>query len=147
MHPGPYHPPPGAYPPPEAYGPGPYNRNIPRYGHPGGGSRRGGCSCSKVYCCCCCFLFITVVLIIGGAAAAYFIIDPKIPIFSIDSFESKSFGFSDDGGLKSELQATIKTENPNKYLEFIFGEANDPKDNSFKIFYSNLEIGSGSTLR
>ncbi|KAM5580958.1 NDR1/HIN1-like protein 13 [Rosa sericea] len=139
MHPGPYNPPPGAYPPP-----GPYGRNVPRYGHPGAGSRRGGCSCLKVYCCCCCCLFITLVLIIGGIVLAYFIINPQAPKFSIDKFEVKSFNISDDFSLKSHLEITAKADNPNKYIEITYGEGKEPKDNSVQVFYSNVTLCSGT---
>ncbi|XP_050379948.1 NDR1/HIN1-like protein 6 [Argentina anserina] len=138
MHPGPYNPPPGYAPP------GPYGRNVPRYGHPGAGSRRGGCSCMKVYCCCCCCLFTTVLLLIGALVATFFIVDPKTPKFTMDGFESKSFKINDDGSISSQFQVAVKLENPNKHLEFIVGETKNPADKAIGIMYQNVQVCSGS---
>lgn len=139
MHPGPYNPPPGAYPPP-----GPYGRNAPRYGHPGGGSRRGGCSCLKVYCCCCCCLFITIVLFLAAIAITLVIIKPQVPKYSIDDFAVKTFNLTPDFNLKSHIVVTVKADNPNKYIEFEYGHAKQPTDNFVKVMYSNVELCSGA---
>lgn len=120
MHPQPPPPYPNQYyggPPPVYHG-----RNASRYPPPY--RKRSSCArgCCRCICCCCCFLFLLVLVQILVSLALALIYDPKIPNYMVDNLEVKALDLLPDSTLNTEFLLSIRADNPNKKIGFIYGD-------------------------
>ncbi|KAA8524445.1 hypothetical protein F0562_010831 [Nyssa sinensis] len=116
--------------------PPPYRRNIPRY-QSTNQKKKGNC-CLRCICCCYCFLFILI--LVSAAVFFYFyaVVQPKIPVYQVQGLEVKAFEAQLDFSLNTEFLVTVKAENPNGNIGFIYG-----KDSSVTVSYTDSTLCSG----
>ncbi|KAL6529579.1 hypothetical protein OROGR_015202 [Orobanche gracilis] len=126
----------GVRPPPSPY----YHRQVPRYNAHYQKPKPGGCgkSCFKCICCCYGCLFILVIILASVAFYLYTTDNPKIPSYKVEDFEVKAFDFLPDFSLKTELLVTVKADNPNTHIGFIYGE-----HSSVGVYYSENDLCHG----
>ncbi|KAL3848870.1 hypothetical protein ACJIZ3_010752 [Penstemon smallii] len=113
----------------------PYRRTIPRYQHKRSNGAKRCCRCI-CYCFCC----ILMLLVILSFLSFYFYIiyGPKIPSYKIENFEVKAFDVQLDFSLNAEFQVTVKAENPNSNIGFIYG-----KSSYVIVTYTDTNLCSG----
>lgn len=116
--------------------PPPYWRNVPRYE-----SKRtsGLTNWLRCICCCYCCLFLFIIIILALTFALYTIYNPKIPSYKIDSFNVHAFSVQSDMSLFTEFALTVKAENPNEHIGFIYG-----KSSQIIVSYSDSTLCSGN---
>ncbi|XP_015081544.2 NDR1/HIN1-like protein 6 [Solanum pennellii] len=115
-------------PPPYPYGGGEY---YPQE------RRRGGNVCVRCICCCYCVLFFIVLIIAAIFLYFFTVYDPKAPIYKFEALDVKEFGYN-DSNINADLIITLRADNPNKAIGFIYEEAN-----TFNLTYSGSTICSG----
>ncbi|XVF66856.1 hypothetical protein PTKIN_Ptkin10aG0072100 [Pterospermum kingtungense] len=116
--------------------PSPQRRQIPRYhGHDHGS---GGTCCLKCICCCYCFLFIMIVSLFGTALFLFSVYKPQKPSYNVNKVEVKAFNIQTDLSLYAEIFVTVKADNPNHYIGFIYG-----KESSVAVWYTGQTLCSG----
>ncbi|KAI3465729.1 hypothetical protein Pfo_022392, partial [Paulownia fortunei] len=114
-----------------------YHRNVPRY--PSNNHKNsGGGSCCRCICCCCCFLFLLIIIQVTIFFILYHIYDPKIPTYKVEGLEVKSFDILPDFSLNTEFQLTVRADNPNRKIGFIYGD-----DSWVIVTYSDANLCSG----
>ncbi|KAL9243819.1 hypothetical protein vseg_017661 [Gypsophila vaccaria] len=124
-------------PPPPYYNPQqPYHqhRAIPRYQ-----TRRSGFTCCIR--CICCIYFLLFILVFGFIASIFIVYtfyQPKIPHYKLEEFIVKTFNFNPDLTVKTDFQVTIRADNPNTKIEFIYGS-----ENSIIISFEGQVLCSG----
>uniref|UniRef100_A0A5B7B544 Uncharacterized protein n=1 Tax=Davidia involucrata TaxID=16924 RepID=A0A5B7B544_DAVIN len=121
----------GGVPPP------PYRRNIPRYESISNQKRQGNC-CLRCICYCYCFLFILIFVCAGVLFYFYVVMQPQMPSYQVQALEVKAFNVQMDFSLNTEFLVTVKAENPNKNIGFIYG-----KDSSVTVSYTDSTLCSG----
>uniref|UniRef100_A0A5B7B5F0 Late embryogenesis abundant protein LEA-2 subgroup domain-containing protein n=1 Tax=Davidia involucrata TaxID=16924 RepID=A0A5B7B5F0_DAVIN len=121
----------GGVPPP------PYRRNIPRYESISNQKREGNC-CLRCICYCYCFLFILIFVCAGVLFYFYVVMQPQMPSYQVQALEVKAFNVQMDFSLNTEFLVTVKAENPNKNIGFIYG-----KDSSVTVSYTDSTLCSG----
>ncbi|CAK9151354.1 unnamed protein product [Ilex paraguariensis] len=129
---------------PENYGsnhgnvrPPPYRRNVPRY-YSQNQKKSGGTSCLKCICCFFCFLFFLILIMAGLALYFYAIFDPQMPSYKVESLDVRSFNVELDFSLYTEFSLTVKAENPNKNIGFIYGS-----ESALTVLYTDSTLCSG----
>ncbi|KAK9689775.1 hypothetical protein RND81_09G080100 [Saponaria officinalis] len=127
----PYGAPPAYYNPQQPYH---QHRAIPRYQ-----TRRSGFACC-VRCMCCIYflLFLLVFGLIASLFIVYLFYQPKIPYYKLEEFTVKTFSFNPDLTVKTDFLVTIRAENPNTKIEFIYGS-----DNSIIVSFDGQVLCSG----
>ncbi|KAK4368538.1 hypothetical protein RND71_012330 [Anisodus tanguticus] len=102
------------------------------------GRRRRGNVCVRCICCVYCFLFL--IILVAAALVLYFYMfyKPRMPIYKFQSLDVKEFGHQPDFSLNADLIVTMKFDNPNSEIGFIYGE-----DSSVNVTYSDSTICSG----
>uniref|UniRef100_A0A7N0TKY6 Late embryogenesis abundant protein LEA-2 subgroup domain-containing protein n=1 Tax=Kalanchoe fedtschenkoi TaxID=63787 RepID=A0A7N0TKY6_KALFE len=128
----PYHDPTKA--PPQAQPPPPYHRNVPRYQS----KRKSNNYCLK--CICCCYCVILLIILILAAAAVYFltVARPQVPTYKVESLDVASFDAQMDFSLYAEFVVTVRAENPNAHIAFVYGE-----DSSLVVEFQDSVLCSG----
>ncbi|KAG8364681.1 hypothetical protein BUALT_Bualt18G0023800 [Buddleja alternifolia] len=129
------------YAPHPGYPPPPYMmlQQPPPYYH-SGYKRRSGCgSCCRCFCCFICCLLVLLMILGILLAYLYMIYDPKIPTYKVEGMEVKALDIQPDFSVNSELLITVKAENPNKKIGFIYGT-----DSSVMVSYSDTTLCSGN---
>ncbi|KAM7277128.1 hypothetical protein ACFE04_018994 [Oxalis oulophora] len=115
--------------------PPPKRRHVPRYNE--SGKSRGNC-CLKCLCCCCCFLFLVILSCAITFYVLYTMYQPQIPRYNIDQIKVKDFTMQQDLTLEAEFAVTVKANNPNNYIGFIYGK------NSFvSVSYHQRQLSEG----
>lgn len=114
--------------------PPPYRRNVPRY-H---GHKSGGNCCLRCICCCYCFLFLLVFVIASLAFYFYAVYQPQVPSYKIQEFTTNAFNMQPDFSLYTEFAVTVKADNPNSNIGFIYG-----KDSLVEVVYQDSSLCSG----
>ncbi|KAK4714339.1 hypothetical protein R3W88_020246 [Solanum pinnatisectum] len=99
--------------------------------------RRGGNVCIRCICCCYCVLFFIVLIVAAITLYLFTVYDPKAPIYKFEALDVKEFGYN-DSNINADLILTLKADNPNKAIGFIYEEAN-----TFNVTYSGSTISSG----
>ncbi|PIM99618.1 hypothetical protein CDL12_21173 [Handroanthus impetiginosus] len=124
------------YYPNSAYPPPAYHRKAPHYPY----YRRNSClsSCCRCICCCFCFLFFLIFILGILFFSMYHFYDPKIPSYKVEGLTVKSFDIQPDFSLNTEFEVTVRAENPNKNIGFIYG-----KDSTVDVMYSDTNLCSG----
>ncbi|GLJ52111.1 hypothetical protein SUGI_1108420 [Cryptomeria japonica] len=95
------------------------------------------------FCCCFAWFFgsvlsiVVMLLIIAGIL--YLVFTPRLPNFSVERLETRSFNFSRDSGLSSEFYIAVLDKNRNSKIGIYYKE-----DNSLGFSYSGVELCSGS---
>ncbi|KAI3457238.1 hypothetical protein Pfo_013901 [Paulownia fortunei] len=117
--------------------PPPYHRNVPRY-NSNYRKKSSARSCLRWICCCYCCLFLLIVIIAILAFYFYTIYKPQIPSYKVEDLEVKAFDLRPDFSLKAEFLVTVKADNPNSNIGFIYG-----KDSSVNVIYSNNDLCTG----
>ncbi|KZV23479.1 hypothetical protein F511_16835 [Dorcoceras hygrometricum] len=117
--------------------PPPYRRNVPRY-HSNYHKRSSGKSCLRCICCCYCFLFLFIIILAALALYFYTIFEPRIPSYTVQNLEVKSFDVKPDFSLNTELLVTVKADNPNTNIGFTYGA-----ESSVVITYSDADLCHG----
>ncbi|KAJ9686604.1 hypothetical protein PVL29_015465 [Vitis rotundifolia] len=115
--------------------PPPYRRNVPRYHS---GHHKSGGGCLKCICCCYCFLIILIFLLAGITFYFYTVFQPKVPSYQVERLDVKAFDMKMDFSLNTEFLVTVKADNPNQHIGFIYG-----KDSSAIVMYSDSQLCSG----
>ncbi|PSS16314.1 hypothetical protein CEY00_Acc13810 [Actinidia chinensis var. chinensis] len=119
--------------------PPPYRRNVPRYQsthhHKSGRGRR----CLKCVCCCYCFLFLFLFLISSLVLYFYTFYKPQIPTYQVQDLDVQSFDLQPDFSLLTEFLVTVRAENPNENIGFIYG-----KDSTVTVSYKDSTLCTGN---
>ncbi|KAI5660815.1 hypothetical protein M9H77_20138 [Catharanthus roseus] len=120
--------------------PPPYRRNVPRYDHNKRSSSSGGRNCCfRCICCCYCLLMFFIILVIALVLYFYAVYDPKIPSYNVSNFKVKAFDVQPDFSLKTAFLVTVKAENPNSGIGFIY-----EKDSFIDVVYEDSSLCSGN---
>ncbi|KAF5458437.1 hypothetical protein F2P56_022464 [Juglans regia] len=114
--------------------PPPYRRNVPRYESK---SSRGS-GCFRCICCCYFCLFFFTILFFALTFFLYTMYKPKVPSYAVENFNVQAFNFESDMSLFTEFAVTIKADNPNENIGFVYG-----KDSLILISYSDSDLCSG----
>lgn len=117
--------------------PPPQRRHVPRYHSHNHGS--GGKCCLKCICCCYCFLLILVLVLFGTAFYLFTVYKPQQPSYNISQVGVKAFNIQTDLSLYTELSVSVKADNPNAYIGFIYG-----KESSVAVLYKGTTLCSGN---
>ncbi|XWS68613.1 hypothetical protein CRYUN_Cryun04dG0105500 [Craigia yunnanensis] len=117
-------------------GPPPRRRHIPRYHSHSHGS--GGKCCLKCICCCYCFLFILILVLLGTAFFLFTVYKPQKPSYNVSQVGVKAFNIQTDLSLCAEFTVSVKADNPNDYIGFIYG-----KESSVSVLYIGATLCSG----
>lgn len=123
----------GASPPPY-YAPQPYP-----YSQPMARRRSGQNCCIRFICCICCLLFLVIIFFATGLVLSYTFYKPKVPNYKLEDISVTSFNPQADMSLNAELEASIRAENPNAKIGFIYG-----KGSSITVSYEDSIICSGN---
>ncbi|KAG8386886.1 hypothetical protein BUALT_Bualt03G0195500 [Buddleja alternifolia] len=117
----------------------PYRRSIPQYNsnYQKRSSTSGKC-CFRWVCCFCCCLFIIILTLAIVAFYFYTMYHPKMPTYNIEDLQVKAFDFQPDFSLDTEFVVSVKADNPNSKIGFIYG-----KDSSIVVTYSDNNICEG----
>ncbi|KAL9342620.1 hypothetical protein Peur_065945 [Populus x canadensis] len=115
--------------------PPPQRRNIPRYQSNHHHSHGG---CLKCVCFCFCFLIVMIILLASVIAFIYMTLNPKMPEYNVASFDVNAFNMAPDFSLYTEFAVTVKANNPNTGISFIYG-----KESSVVVAYSDSTLCSG----
>nr|GLL22923.1 uncharacterized protein LOC109188310 [Ipomoea trifida] len=115
--------------------PPPHRRNVPRSYQP---KKSSTSCCCKCLCCCCCFLLIFVLVLGGLAFYVYSVYKPKMPTYTVEGLDVQDFDVQDDFSLKTVFLVSVKAENPNAHLGFIYG-----KHSSVVVTYTDSVLSSG----
>ncbi|XP_052208008.1 NDR1/HIN1-like protein 6 [Diospyros lotus] len=125
--------------------PPPYRRNIPRYHGPGGGGGGGypkkgggGSCCLKCICCCYCLLFLTIFILAGITIYLYTFFNPKMPNYQVNGLNVTTFSLQQDFSLLTEFVVSVRAENPNDRIGFIYG-----RDSAAVVTYRDSKLCSG----
>ncbi|KAH7532906.1 NDR1/HIN1-like protein 6 [Ziziphus jujuba] len=119
--------------------PPPYRRNVSRYSSYGRrSSGDGGSCCLNCICCCYCWLFFLLILTAAITVAIYVIYQPKMPNYSIDSFNVEAFNVQSDYSLNAQFDVNVRANNPNERIAFRYGG-----DNYVIVMYSGTNLCSG----
>lgn len=100
--------------------------------------KKGGNICCRCICCCYCILFFLVLVIAAIALFLFIYFDPKFPIYKFESLDVKEFGFKPNSNINTDLILTVKADNPNKKIAFMYDEGS-----SINVTYSGTRICSG----
>ena len=115
--------------------PPPQRRNIPRYQSNHHHSHGG---CLKCVCFCFCFLIVMIILLASVIVFFYMTLNPKMPEYNVASFDVNAFNMAPDFSLYTEFAVTVKANNPNTDISFIYGE-----ESSVVVAYSDSTLCSG----
>ncbi|MED6148174.1 hypothetical protein PIB30_050638 [Stylosanthes scabra] len=99
-----------------------------------------GCCCWCMSCigCCLCLMLLLVVILMAVVAIMYFIYNPQIPMYGIESLQVKAFEMrKNDTMIYTEIRVLVRCENPNKNIAFKY------EDNSISIIYSDAQLCAG----
>ena len=122
--------------PPNLQPPPGHRRNVPRYHS---GNHKSGGGCLKCICCCYCILIILIFIVAGITFYFYTVFEPQVPTYKVDKIEVKAFDVAPlELTLTTELVVTVKADNPNKRIGFIYG-----KDSSVVVTFSDQQLCSG----
>lgn len=116
--------------------PPPYRRNIPRYHS---NHHKSGSGCLRCICCCYCFLFVLILLLAGLSFCFYTFFKPQIPSYKVQNLGIGAFNLELDFSLYTEFVVTVKADNPNERIGFIYG-----KDSSVVVAYQGSTLCSGN---
>uniref|UniRef100_A0A7N0T8B9 Late embryogenesis abundant protein LEA-2 subgroup domain-containing protein n=1 Tax=Kalanchoe fedtschenkoi TaxID=63787 RepID=A0A7N0T8B9_KALFE len=112
----------------------PYSRNIPRYQS----KRKSSNCCLKCICFCYCLILLIVLILVS--AAVYFLATarPQIPTYRVESLDVTAFDAQMDFSLYAEFLVTVRAENPNSHIAFVYGE-----DSSVVVEFQDSVLCSG----
>ncbi|KAJ6379226.1 hypothetical protein OIU76_015945 [Salix suchowensis] len=74
----------------------------------------------------------------SSIAFIYIALNPKMPEYNVASFDVNAFNMAPDFSLYTEFAVTVKANNPNTDISFIYG-----KDSSVVVAYSDSTLCSG----
>ncbi|PIN12653.1 hypothetical protein CDL12_14740 [Handroanthus impetiginosus] len=115
--------------------PPPHRINVPPYNS----NKKSRKKCLiKCICCCCSCLFLLLFILSILSFYFYIISMPKIPYYNIENLEVKAFDLQPDFSLKTEFVVTVRAENPNDKIGFVYGE-----DSSVNVVYSDSDLCNG----
>ncbi|CAN4103349.1 unnamed protein product [Withania somnifera] len=116
--------------------PPPYNQHYGgKYYHE---ERRRGNFCLRCICCCYCVLFLIILIAAALAFCFYIYFEPKMPMYRYESLEVKDFGYQPDFSVNADLIITMRANNPNTAIGFIYGEGS-----WINVTYSDSTICTG----
>ncbi|KAL3647137.1 hypothetical protein CASFOL_008105 [Castilleja foliolosa] len=120
--------------------PPPPQRQLPMYNSHYKKPKSSGAVKGCLMCICCfyCFLFILVIVLASTAFYLYAINKPQIPSYKVENFEVKAFDLMPDFSLKTEFLVTVKADNPNNHIGFIYGE-----DSFVGVYYNDNDLCHG----
>ncbi|GAA0185980.1 hypothetical protein LIER_33268 [Lithospermum erythrorhizon] len=99
--------------------------------------KRRSC-CVRCLCWTLCFLFLIIVILGILAAVIYFVFDPKVPKYSVDSMRVTQFSVNTDNSLYATFNLNITTRNPNKKIGIYYEGGSN-----LKVSYSGTTLGEG----
>ncbi|KAB1213422.1 Protein YLS9 [Morella rubra] len=99
---------------------------------------KGGNCCCK--CICWTIGLLVLLLILFGATAAilYFVFQPKLPTYSVDSLKISRLGLNLDMSLYAEFDVEITTYNPNEKIGIYY-----EKGGQLSVWYTNTKLCDG----
>lgn len=100
--------------------------------------RKGGNIGCRCICCCYCTLFFLVLIVAAVTLFLFIFFDPKEPIYKFESLDVKEFGFHPNSNINTDLILTVKADNPNKKIGFMYDEGS-----SINVTYGDTTICSG----
>ncbi|KAL2456379.1 Late embryogenesis abundant (LEA) hydroxyproline-rich glycoprotein family [Forsythia ovata] len=117
--------------------PPPYRRNVPRY-NSDYKKKSGGRSLCRFICCCYCCLFLVIIILALLVVYFYAVYEPEMPSYKVEKLEVKAFDVQPDFSLNTEFLVTVKADNPNSNIGFIYG-----KDSSVIVMYTDSNLCTG----
>lgn len=117
--------------------PPPYRRNVPRYQSTH--HKKGGNGCLKCICCCYCFLFVFIFILSAITIYFYTFYKPQMPSYQVQGMTVQAFDLQSDFSLVTKFLVTVKAENPNKNIGFIYGH-----ENSVTVAYKDSTLCTGN---
>eukprot|EP01018_Ginkgo_biloba_P033906 Gb_08846 [translate_table: standard] len=117
--------------------PGPPTRRNKSYSKPP--RRRNPC------CACLCWLFglifLLIALLVIAGGVLFLVFQPRIPKYYVDQIQIEHFNFggSDNLGLDSQFDITIRARNPNRKIGIYYKDGSD-----LAVIYSDIELCGGS---
>ncbi|CAN4078451.1 unnamed protein product [Withania somnifera] len=101
------------------------------------------CSCKRCLCWTCCLLLFLIIIIAALAAAFYFVFQPKIPNYSVDSMRITQFNFNNDMSLLfATFNVNITARNPNKKIGIYYESGSH-----LSVWYTGVTLCEGSLPR
>jgi len=111
-------------------------REIPRYYSRPPKRRK---SCCRCLCCTICFLFALVATIAIVCGILYWVFQPKIPKYSVDSIHITNLSINSDLSTNCQFSVNVTAWNPNKKIGIYY------LDNShLAVLYSGVELCTGA---
>ncbi|PHU24981.1 hypothetical protein BC332_03313 [Capsicum chinense] len=98
---------------PERQQPPPLKRSLTPYS-PSKRTKKN--CCKRCLCWTCCLFFLLIILLGIAAAIIYFVFQPKIPKYSVDSMRITQFNLNNDMSLSATFNVNISARNPNKKI-------------------------------
>ncbi|KAL6975815.1 hypothetical protein U1Q18_024611 [Sarracenia purpurea var. burkii] len=117
--------------------PPPYRRNVPRY-HSSNHHKNGGNCCLRCICCCYCFLFLFIFVFAAVVIYFYTLYNPEMPSYQVQGLEVRAFDLQPDFSLLAEFLVTVRADNPNKDIGFIYGHGS-----SVTVSYKDSTLCAG----
>lgn len=117
--------------------PPPYRRNVPRYQSTH--HKKGGSGCFRCICCCYCLLFLFIFIISAFILYFYTFYKPQMPSYHVEGMTVQAFDLQSDFSLLTQFLVTVKAENPNENIGFIYG-----RENAVTVSYKDSTLCTGN---
>ncbi|XP_016478026.2 NDR1/HIN1-like protein 6 [Nicotiana tabacum] len=95
--------------------------------------------CKKCLCWSCCLFFLLIILLGILAAIIYFVFQPKIPKYSVDSMRITQFNINNDMSLSATFNVSITARNPNKKIGIYYENGSH-----LSVWYKGTNLCEGS---
>ncbi|KAF7142130.1 hypothetical protein RHSIM_Rhsim06G0148200 [Rhododendron simsii] len=117
--------------------PPPYRRNVPRYQSTH--HKKGGSGCLRCICCCYCLLFLFIFIVSAFILYFYTFYKPQMPSYHVEGMTVQAFDLQSDFSLLTQFLVTVKAENPNENIGFIYG-----RENAVTVSYEDSTLCTGN---
>ncbi|KAL3845053.1 hypothetical protein ACJIZ3_002456 [Penstemon smallii] len=122
---------------PEGQYPPPLRRTIPYT--PTKPPRRKSSCCKKCFCWTLSLILLIIIILGILAAIVYFVIQPKIPNYSIDSMRITQFNLGTDNSLSATFNVNITARNPNTKIGIYYEDGSH-----LSVWYVGTRLCEGS---
>ncbi|KAK4360447.1 hypothetical protein RND71_019399 [Anisodus tanguticus] len=97
------------------------------------------CCCKRCLCWTCCLFFLLIILLGIAAAVIYFVFQPKIPKYSVDSMRITQLNLNNDTSLSATFNVNITARNPNKKIGIYYENGSH-----LSVWYKGTNLCEGS---
>ncbi|KAL3525110.1 hypothetical protein ACH5RR_013482 [Cinchona calisaya] len=113
----------------------PFQRTIPySYSKP----PKRSC-CKKCLCWTLCLIILQILIIAIFAAIIYFVFQPKIPKYSVDSMRITQFNLNNDNSLFATFDVNVTARNPNKKIGVYYESGSQ-----LSVYFAGTKLCEGS---